>query len=181
MSEGLNSKKGHNVEDDTDSDEEYRSVNPPVENRRKSLKQRRKQKEQMQLEKVKKALKLEKKKITDIHELKHLKKHIETSEVKQQVRRAQKKIKLKMAKNKTKMLNSLKFEEPDIEFNLAQEISGNLKNLKVEGNLLVDRFKSMQKRNILAPTKRQIRKKPKVKKYTKPGHKDEDWKKTIAR
>ncbi|KAJ8979924.1 hypothetical protein NQ317_003666 [Molorchus minor] len=63
---------------------------------------------------------------------------------------------------------------------MGQDLTGNLKDLKVEGNLLADRFRSMQKRNILAPTKKQIRKKPKVKKYTKPGHKEEDWKKTVA-
>lgn len=74
----------------------------------------------------------------------------------------------------------MKFEEPDLEFSMAPELSGNLKNLKLQGNLLTDRFKSMQKRNILAPTKRQIHKKPKVKRFTKPGHKDEDWIKTVA-
>lgn len=79
------------------------------------------------------------------------------------------------------MLGSLKYEELELEFNLGEDIAGNLRNVKSEGNILIDRFKSMQKRNILAPTKRRVQKKSKVKKYVKPGHKDNDWKKTVAK
>lgn len=182
MSEGLPNKCESNVEDDDEnSDNQYRSTNPPVENKKKTLKQRRKQKEQMKLKKSRNTLKKEKKKITDIHELQHLKEQIETLEVQQQISREKRKKKMELAKKKTKILGSLKYETPEIEFHMAQELSGNLKNLKVEGNILTDRFKSMEKRNILVPSKRHIHKRPKVKKYIKPGHKDEDWKKTVAR
>lgn len=181
MSEGLPSKDGTNIEDNENSDNEYKSINPPVLNKKKSLKQRRKQKEQQALEKARNALKLEKKKITDIHKIKQLREHVEKLEKNQQLSNEKRKKKLKLKKNKTKMLGPLKFEEPEVDFHMAQEIPGNLKNLKAEGNLLLDRFKSLQKRNVVAPTKRQIHKKPKVKRYTKPGHKDEDWKKTVAR
>ena len=34
-------------------------------------------------------------------------------------------------------------------FQLSEELTGSLKSLKPEGNLLNDRFKSMQKRNII--------------------------------
>jgi hypothetical protein len=34
-------------------------------------------------------------------------------------------------------------------FQLSEELTGSLKSLKPEGNLLTDRFKSMQKRNII--------------------------------
>jgi len=74
----------------------------------------------------------------------------------------------------------MKFEDPGPDFQMGQHISGNLRALRKEGNLLTDRFKSLQKRNILEPSKRARKKKPKVKKYTKPGHKD-DWEKTVAR
>lgn len=181
MSEGLPNKGETNIEETDDSDDEYKSINPPVENRKKSLKQRRKQKEQMALEKARNALKLEKKKITDIHKIKQVKEHIEKLEKNQKLSNEKRKKTLASKKNKTKMLGALKFEEPEDDFHMAHEISGNLKNMKVEGNLLLDRFKSLQKRNILAPTKRQVHKKPKVKRYTKPGHKDEEWKKTVAR
>lgn len=135
----------------------------------------------MQLEKTKMALKQKKKKRTDIHKLKHIKEQIEKLENSQKILQEKRKTKLNLTKIKPKKLGSLKYEEPEMEFSMTKDISGNLKNLKVEGNLLLDRFKSMQKRNILAPAKRQTHKKPTVKKYTKPGHKDEVWKKTIAR
>lgn len=179
MSQGLPSKN-NTQSDNEDSDSEFKSVNPAVKNAKKTLKQRRKQKEQMMLAKARKMIKREKKKITDIHNLKGLVNHVDTfSEQQTKAREIRKRNKEK--NKKQTVLNANKFEEPDLEFNLGREISGNLKNLKTEGNLLMDRFKSMQKRSILAPTKRHRHKKAKVKKYTKPGHKDEDWKKTVAR
>lgn len=179
MSEGLPSKGGTNVEENESSGDEYKSINAAVVNKKKSLKQRRKQKEQMQFERTKIVVKQEKKKITDIHQLKHLKEHIEKIEGKQKTLREKMKSKL-INNKKTKKLASINFEEPDLEFNRTHDITGNLKNLKVEGNILLDRFKSMQKRNILVPTKKQKYKKSKVKKYTKLGYKDEVWQKTIA-
>ncbi|XP_018576389.1 ribosome biogenesis protein NOP53 [Anoplophora glabripennis] len=181
MSEGLPSKNGTNIEENEISDNEHKSVNPPTKNTKKTLKQRKKQKEQLELEKRRRLIKLEKKKITDICKLNILNKKIEAIEKKQNILREKRMKRAEQKKNNTKVLNSAKFEEPDLEFSMGQDIAGNLKNMKVEGNLLFDRFKSMQKRNLLAPTKKQIRKKAKVKKYTKPGHKDEDWKKTVAR
>ncbi|XP_056633571.1 ribosome biogenesis protein NOP53 [Diorhabda sublineata] len=179
MSQGLPSKNNPQSEHE-DSDSEFKSVNPAVKNAKKTLKQRRKQKEQMMLEKARKMLKREKKKITDIHNLQGLVKHVDTVSEKQEKAREIRKSKKEQNKKLT-VLNANKFEEPDLEFNLGQEISGNLKNLKTEGNLLMDRFKSMQKRSILAPTKRHTHKKAKVKKYTKPGHKSDEWKRTVAR
>lgn len=181
MAEGLPSKNNTKIEEEPNSDGEYKSVNPPVKNVKKTLQQKRKKKEHIKLEKAKSYLKMQKKKITDLHNLKKLVNQIETVDQKQVLIREIKKKNKDAKKDGTKVLSALKYEEPDLDFNLGREIAGNLKNLKTEGNLLEDRFKSMQKRNILAPTKRRTIKKVKVKKYTKPGHKDEDWKKTVAR
>ncbi|CAH1176756.1 unnamed protein product [Phaedon cochleariae] len=181
MSEGLPSKEGTNVEENEASGDEYKSVNPPTKNQKKTLKQRRKQKEQLDLAKARRTLKVEKKKITDIHQLKVLARQVSKIERQQAIIRGMRAKVKELKKNEPKVLGSMKYEEPDLEFNMMQDIAGNLKDLKTEGSLLADRFKSMQKRNILAPTKRHARKKAKVKKYTKPGHKDEDWKKTVAR
>ncbi|KAG5898575.1 hypothetical protein JTB14_016587 [Gonioctena quinquepunctata] len=181
MSEGLPSKDGTNVEENEASDSEYKSLNPPTKNMKKSLQQRRKQREQLELAKARRAVKLEKQKITDIHKLKLLTKQLDIIEKKQFVVREKRLEKKELTKNDPKVLSSIKYEEPELDFNMGHDIAGNLKNLKTEGNLLADRFKSMQKRNILAPTKKHSRKNIKVKKYTRPGHKDVDWKKTIAR
>jgi nucleolar protein 53 len=49
----------------------------------------------------------------------------------------------------TKQMSRHKFKEPDRDFNLASELKGNIRNLKTEGDLLKDRFKSLQKRNVI--------------------------------
>jgi len=51
----------------------------------------------------------------------------------------------------TKRLGSLKYEDPEIDLKLSTEITGNLRNLKPEGNIMRDRYKSLQKRNIIEP------------------------------
>lgn len=79
---------------------------------------------------------------------------------------------LKDKKYEARRLGRVKFVEPEIHFNNAIEISGNLRNLKQEGSLMVDRYKSLQKRNILAPNKVRKIKKRLVKKYTKKQFKE---------
>jgi len=53
-----------------------------------------------------------------------------------------------------KRLNNLKFEEPELELKLSNEITGSLRTLKAEGNILRDRYKNLQKRNIIEPRAR---------------------------
>lgn len=66
------------------------------------------------------------------------------------------------------------FEEAEIDVNLPEDISGNLRNIMPEGNILKDRYKSMQRRNIVAPSKDLgLRKRRDVKRYTRNSHKVE--------
>ncbi|CAH0559562.1 unnamed protein product [Brassicogethes aeneus] len=178
MSEGLPDKTS--AEDNEASDNEYSAVNPPVKNKKKSVQQRRKQKEQRELELKRRVTKIEKKKIADIHQVKILKKQIDRSDKRQAVVKEKR---IKRAAHKAlepNRLSSTKFEEQGLEFNLGEDIAGNLRNLKKEGSILADRFRNMQKRNILEPSIKRHRKNAKIKRYTKPGHKD-DWKKTVAK
>lgn len=57
-------------------------------------------------------------------------------------------------KDKPKVLGKLKYEAPDIEIKLTEELQPTLRQLKPEGHLLEDRFKSFQRRNIIEPRKR---------------------------
>ncbi|KRT78476.1 hypothetical protein AMK59_8638 [Oryctes borbonicus] len=166
-------------ESDLGDDKPYKSVNAPVENKKKTRKQRRKQEEQLLLMERQLLAKLEKKKSADIHKLNTINVQIENLEKKLEKQKLRKE-KLKSFKSKKpKQLGKLKYEEPDTVFSMKEDLSGNLRNLKVKGNLLSDRFTSFQKRNILAVTARHNRRKSKVKKFVKPGFKD-DWKTTIA-
>lgn len=174
MSEGLDKTE---VEENVG---DYKSVNPPVKNKKKDLKQRRKQKEQKQLELARKTAKREKKKIADIYKLKFLKNQIDKNEKKAEILKAKRLKKMAGKKKETKRLSSIKFEEQEIDCSMPQDISGNLRNVRKGGDLLIDRYKSLQKRNILQPTTRHTRVYAKVKRFQKPGHKD-NWKVTIAR
>ncbi|KAF2879210.1 hypothetical protein ILUMI_26965 [Ignelater luminosus] len=174
MSEGL---------DKTELEEnigDYKTINPPVKNKKKDLKQRRKQKEQQQAELARKAAKKEKRKIADIYRLKFLKNQIDKNEKKAEILRASRLKKVAENKKGTKRLSSIKFEVQEIDCSMPQDISGNLRNVKKRGDLLIDRYKSLQKRNILQPTTKHTRVHAKVKRFQKPGHKD-NWKITIAR
>lgn len=170
MSEGLPNPNDNSVTENDDG--EFKSINPPVLNKKKDQKQKRKQKEQKQLEKLRLDSKIEKKKIADIYKLKKLNQVIEKHEKKSEVQQKKKVEKKEKLKYQPRNLSKHKFESPDLEFSMGYEISGNLKNLKVQGNLLKDRFTSLQKRSILQPTiKAPPRKKAKYKKYERESHK----------
>lgn len=168
MSEGINEPK----QNDADSDGEFKSINPPVVNKKKSKQQRRKQKEQRALSEARIRAKIEKKKIADIYKLRIFEKEIATSKQKMEVLKEKREKLKKLKLLQPKRIGAQKFEAGDLDFNMGQDISGNLRNLKSEGSLLKDRFKSLQKRNILEPSARQPgKKRSKVKKYEKPSHK----------
>ncbi|XP_005361129.1 ribosome biogenesis protein NOP53 isoform X1 [Microtus ochrogaster] len=66
--------------------------------------------------------------------------------------------------NKPRRLGRLKYQDPDIDVQLSSELSGSLRTLKPEGNILRDRFKSFQKRNMIEPRERaKFKRKYKVK------------------
>merc|ERR1711971_1255758 len=46
-------------------------------------------------------------------------------------------------------LSNSKYEPQELELKLSDELTGNLRNLSPEGSLLEDRFKSMQRRNMI--------------------------------
>ena len=72
-----------------------------------------------------------------------------------------------------KRLGSLKYVDPDMDVNMPEDIVGNLRNVKTESSLLVDRFKNFQKRNILLVSVHTGKQKnKKVKRFPRSTHKD---------
>ncbi len=149
------------------------SVNPPIRREdKKTIAQRNKEK--LKKEKAKK-LNEKKKEMSRKKELFRIK------AVKKEVRgvlsdwdmKKRKKMELQKQNSKrTKVLSKYKFESPDLEIKLSDELEGTLLKLKPEGNLLNDRFKSLQKRNIIEPRKRaKIVRKYKRKEFEKKSHK----------
>lgn len=177
-SQGLPASKG-GVKSETEDEEEdshpgeVRSINPPAKLKKKTKQQRRKQREQKLLALKLKNAKIEKKKIGDMYKLRKMKSQIETKEVvdekTREIRLAKEE---KKALTEPKVLGKTKFEAPDLDFVMGQDLSGNLRNADPTGNLLRDRYKSLQKRSIVAPSTRSFKlNKAKVKKFIKPDHK----------
>ncbi|XP_057390179.1 ribosome biogenesis protein NOP53 isoform X2 [Balaenoptera acutorostrata] len=66
--------------------------------------------------------------------------------------------------DRPRRLGRLKYQDPDIDVQLSSELSDSLRTLKPEGNILRDRFKSFQRRNMIEPRERaKFKRKHKVK------------------
>ncbi|KAL1122102.1 hypothetical protein AAG570_003508 [Ranatra chinensis] len=152
MSQGLFPVENRKEETPEEIENEYKAINPPVDyKKKKTLKQKRKQREQKQAAVLRKQLKMEKRKIADIYKLRMLNNEVEVNEKKQANAREKKKALAEKKATEPKRLGPLKFTAPNIEFNPSTELKGNLRGIKPSGNLLTDRFYSLQKRNILPP------------------------------
>lgn len=100
---------------------------------------------------------------------KQLNKHDQAILVKQD-HRVVKQIK---AKFEPRRLSRKKFEGEEVPIPESAEALGNLRKLKPEGNVLVDRFNSLQKRNILAPNIKRMPRKRRLTTVKKMQHKEE--------
>ncbi|XP_076620000.1 ribosome biogenesis protein NOP53 [Colletes latitarsis] len=170
LSEGL---KPEETEDSIENDDlEVKSINPPVQNLKKTHVQRRKQKEQKKLAQKMLREKVEKKKISDIYKLKLLDRQLIAEERKAKIAKVKRLKKKALKAMGTKTLSKVKFEPLEPVFKLTEELTGKLRNSNPVGNLLKDRFKSLQQRNIVAPSSIKLtRDKAKVKRFIKPDHK----------
>lgn len=172
------------LEDADDSDVEngnisdpdtYTAINPPVVVKPKDKKKIRKAREQKLIQQQLLKAKLEKKKITDIHRLRYLKEDIQDMEESLKIARKSKAIRKEEEKFAPRRLGKVEFQEQDIDFSMPEAICGNLRNVKAEGSLLKDRFKSMQQRNILAPSVDVgLRRRREVKRFVRKSHKEEE-------
>ncbi|XP_012538606.1 ribosome biogenesis protein NOP53 [Monomorium pharaonis] len=146
--------------------------NKSIKNAKKTLVQRRKQREQKQAANERALMKLEKKKVSDIYKLKVLQMQIEVNERKQEFLRQKRIKKYERESLMPKTLSKTSFEPIDPDFQLAEELTGNLRNCKPSKNLLKERYKSFQQRNIVAPTVIKLKRdKAKMKKFIKSDHK----------
>ncbi|XP_017485669.1 PREDICTED: glioma tumor suppressor candidate region gene 2 protein-like [Rhagoletis zephyria] len=140
---------------------------------KKTKQQRRREALARQEKKAKEAEKKLKQKENEIFRLKTFKKELNERDRRMARRsemRAQRHIE---SLYKPKKLSKYKFEESEIPLNLPGEVSGSLRTVKAQGNLLEDRFKSLQKRNIIEPrVPQKLKRKFKLKKEVKRRHKD---------
>lgn len=172
MSQGL----GLSPEEEQEDEEEIEDVlqfTKQVSREKKKTKSQRRREAREKAEKIEKETEKKlKMKENQIFKIKSIKKELGEREKRLAERAKRRDEKYVQSLYQPKRLSRFRFEEAPIEVNLTNEISGNLRSTKVEGNLLLDRFKSFQKRNLIEPRVRQLRKrKYKLKAEMKKRHK----------
>merc|ERR1719154_295129 len=147
----------------------------------KPKKQRRKEKERTEEERAKENEKLNNVRLNDVYRLKTLKREIKSDDLEKGLKLiAKEKIK-KSKMNEPKRLGKQKFVKPKVVYQLSEEISGSLRGLKPEGDLFLDRLKSLEKRNIIEPRRRVLpRRKYKLKEVEKRSYKKPTVKDLVA-
>jgi len=180
MSEGiaeLQDKDEKKEEDSSDEDipveEEKEKVDGATPFRTKTLKQKRDAILRGREARKQLAKKREMDKEKQVFNLKSFKKEI-AKEEKDAEKKEEKKAEKAIEKLKhPAQLSKYKYDPEEIPIKLSDELSGNLRNLKPEGSLLEDRFKSMQRRNMIETrVKQKERKKSrKLKSADKRSHK----------
>lgn len=91
----------------------------------------------------------EKNLLKQVDQLKNITKELDAKVKKQTTRQIQKKRKLEEKQQQPKKLSKLKFTPLPTQVQLTEELSESLRTLKPEGNLLSDRFLSLQERSII--------------------------------
>eukprot|EP00090_Calanus_glacialis_P044188 TRINITY_DN7861_c1_g1_i1.p1 TRINITY_DN7861_c1_g1~~TRINITY_DN7861_c1_g1_i1.p1 ORF type:complete len:512 (-),score=201.98 TRINITY_DN7861_c1_g1_i1:73-1557(-) len=85
----------------------------------------------------------------EISRLKSINKELKADEVQSVENEEKRKVALEKKMSGPLKLSNYNYEPQEIEIKLSDELTGNLRNLKQEGSLLEDRFKSMQRRNMI--------------------------------
>merc|ERR1711983_168301 len=108
----------------------------------------------------------------EVSRVKSIKKELNKNGVKTQERQKKKKAAAEEKLHGPVRLSNYKYEPQEIEIKLSDELTGNLRNLKQEGSLLEDRFKSLQRRNMIeVRVKQKTVRKLKRKTFEKRSHK----------
>lgn len=149
-------------------DDSHISINPPVtRDKKKTPRQKRKEKAAKLLKQVEAQKKIKKGTENKVYSIAKIKSEL-AKERKELTRRAAVRTKKEEAKKfAPKKLGKNKVEVPDLEVKLSDELVGSLRSVRPEGHLLEDRYKSMQMRNLLEPRTKVNKKKTKTKTFEK--------------
>ncbi|KAM9440245.1 ribosome biogenesis protein NOP53 [Clarias gariepinus] len=140
------------------------AVGPPAQPEKKTERQRKKEK----AERIKELKKKAERKMLDsrqqLFQLRSIGADVKKRELRTKARQTKRQAKQEAEKALPRRLGRLRFQAPDLEVQLSDELSGSLRKLKPEGSVLKDRFKSLQKRNLIEPRERaKFKRKHKVK------------------
>ncbi|XP_030007537.1 ribosome biogenesis protein NOP53 isoform X1 [Sphaeramia orbicularis] len=152
--EGLVEEENEEEETAPDDEEESVVVGAIAVAEKKTERQRKRQR----ADKIKEQQRLADRRQVDqrqqLFQLRSIKASIKQQEKATAVRQIKRKVKQEAQKAQPRRLGRLKFQPQDLEVQLSDELAGSLRQLKPEGSVLKDRFKSLQKRNLIEPRER---------------------------
>jgi len=142
------------VTEEMGEDGEDTGVVPSAQQEKKTERQRRDEK----ADKRKEQQRLSEREVTSrrqqLFQLRSIKSALRNRDKLTRLRQSQRKIRQLAQKTQPRRLGRLKFQTPDLEVQLSDELAGSLRRLKPEGSILKDRFMSFQKRNMIEPRER---------------------------
>ncbi|KAL5463770.1 hypothetical protein EMCRGX_G032704 [Ephydatia muelleri] len=188
MSEGLfeditNGKEDEGGDQEAGAELPLATLKRPVRAEdRKTHQQRRKEKLRREEERRRKVEKLEKARAQAIYRLRSVRREMREKEEKMMENIRKRQEEKAKAMCSTKRLGRYSYQEPDIDVQLSTDIAQSLRVLKPEGSIALDRFKSLQKRNIIEPRERsRLKRKYRIKiKEKRSARLEEDESRTIT-
>ncbi|KAF5895304.1 ribosome biogenesis protein NOP53, partial [Clarias magur] len=152
--EGLIEEDEEETKTETEHAETDVAVGPTAQPEKKTERQRKREK----AERIKELKKKAERKMLDsrqqLFQLRSIGADVKKRELKTKARRIKRQAKQEAEKTLPRRLGRLRFQAPDLEVQLSDELAGSLRKLKPEGSVLKDRFMSLQKRNLIEPRER---------------------------
>uniref|UniRef100_A0A8C7HH93 Ribosome biogenesis protein NOP53 n=1 Tax=Oncorhynchus kisutch TaxID=8019 RepID=A0A8C7HH93_ONCKI len=141
-------------EEEEEEEEEDVSIRGGLQQEKKTEKERKRERADKIKSQQKQAARVFTDKKQQLFQLRSIQATLKRREQRTRERVAQRKANQEAEKSMPRRLGRLKFQAQDLEIQLSDEIPGSLRTLKPEGSVLKDRFKSMQKRNMIEPRER---------------------------
>ncbi|NXE99893.1 NOP53 protein, partial [Menura novaehollandiae] len=121
---------------------------------RKTEKQRRKEKEEKQKAGVRARSRVATQRLQGLFQLRSLRRALLQRDSELRRRRQLRERRRREQETAPRRLGRLRYEDPGPEVQLSEELPESLRSLRPEGNVLRDRFKSLQRRNMIEPRER---------------------------
>ncbi|XP_036817892.1 ribosome biogenesis protein NOP53 [Oncorhynchus mykiss] len=141
-------------EEEEQEEEEDVSIRGGLQQEKKTEKERKRERADKIKSQQKQAARVFTDKKQQLFQLRSIQATLKRREQRTRERVAQRKANQEAEKSMPRRLGKLKFQAQDLEIQLSDEIPGSLRTLRPEGSVLKDRFKSMQKRNMIEPRER---------------------------
>lgn len=153
MSEGLVDNEANQDTMDNEHDGNYKPINQPVRNRKKDRKAKNKKRRAVFKRNVDAIVKTELKKCSDIERISEFNSELNNREAIIRRKQRNRSKRLKEKQMHPPRISYLKFEESEADFAEPLELPDSLRTVAPNKSLIVDRFKSLQKRAMIAPKK----------------------------